>query len=264
MNMLEWNNRAVYKKSRASAMANAIESALSGWTQELDIAMISRIAAKYGAPEDAVVSAMHIVITKRVIESGVRLKPTLRAEHERDGLRVVSQRHNLPPWRLLTYMYPEVKYSVSDELKADYDWARENDADSPLKYDAVKRAADDFENTVGQWLDSAGIGYHTQTDLVKHQTAVHGRAVATPDFLLKEPTRMTVTQHGKRYTRVVNWIDCKNYMLIDVSFIVESARRQAEKYNAAFGPGAFLYRWGFSEGIRMPCVLMDWSGAPGI
>lgn len=210
-------------------------------------------------PPGALVSCVHIIATQRVLRARVDM-PGIRDEYERDGLRMVAARHDLPPWRLLCWMHPEVKYYVSDELKDEYTWALENDVDSPLKYAEMQRAASEFEHTVAQWLDAVNVTYRTQEQLVDEQTAAHGRAVATPDFLFDKPLKIAVTQHGHRRIHTIHWIDCKNYMLFDASFIVTSSRRQAEKYRAMFGEGAFVYRWGFTTGVKLPCLLLDWGG----
>lgn len=80
----------------------------------------------------------------------------------------------------------------------------------------------------------------------------------TPDLTFDPP----ITING----RTVGWIDAKmlyaSCVLQDKNFMPESRLPSiAAKYNAAFGPGAFVFGSGFCDGLRdtVPALLLDSS-----
>ena len=73
-----------------------------------------------------------------------------------------------------------------------------------------------------------------------------------PDILFKEPIILKVD--GVSYT--IRWFDAKNYILINIPFILASLKRQAEKYYKVFGMGAFVFHYGFDSSIKIPGVIM--------
>jgi len=79
----------------------------------------------------------------------------------------------------------------------------------------------------------------------------------TPDFLLDTP----VVINGQR----VHWIDAKNYPMYGSKLVASSLAKQAQKYNKAFGPGAFVFSGGLVCGARISAglLLLDGSGSFG-
>lgn len=73
----------------------------------------------------------------------------------------------------------------------------------------------------------------------------------TPDILFDEPIELEVD--GRVHT--IRWIDAKNYILINVPFMLKSLKKQAEKYIKAFGSGAFVFSHGFDSSIKIPGVV---------
>lgn len=73
----------------------------------------------------------------------------------------------------------------------------------------------------------------------------------TPDILFDQPIIIKID--GNEYP--VRWIDAKNYILIDIPFLIGLLKKQSVKYSKIFGPGAFLFRYGFDESIRIPNVV---------
>ncbi len=83
-----------------------------------------------------------------------------------------------------------------------------------------------------------------------------GEITATPDILFDEPIILELdgTNHE------IRWMDAKNYILIDVPFIIKSLHKQAAKYNTIYGLGAFVFHYGFDASIKIPgAVLLDGS-----
>jgi hypothetical protein len=142
--------------------------------------------------------------------------------------------------------------------------ALENDGENLKKYDELAKSAVDFEQSVEKFLTQQGVGFRTQEQLVKEQTEKYGRAKCTPDFVLEHPLEITLQQNGKKISRRVHWIDAKNYTLTRHNFILDSIRKQAQKYNEEFGSGAFLFHYGFVEGVFLPnTIFLDWSSQDG-
>jgi hypothetical protein len=74
----------------------------------------------------------------------------------------------------------------------------------------------------------------------------------TPDILFDNAIELEVD--GEKH--IIRWIDAKNYILVNIRFIVRSITKQAAKYNDAYGMGAFVFRYGFDSSIKIPGVIM--------
>lgn len=123
-----------------------------------------------------------------------------------------------------------------------------------------------------KYLRGLGLEFQTQEELVEEQKAKHGRAVITPDVLLVKPITLRVTQPDRKVEEhTIRWIDAKNYLLVPAinashlhkltkdhhpsTFIEKSIREQAGRYVQEYGPGAFVFHYGFMDGIKIPGVI---------
>jgi len=104
---------------------------------------------------------------------------------------------------------------------------------------AVVAGARQFEIDLEEALTRHGIRYYTQEDLIPRQQKQYGRAVATPDILLKDLIRVDNNE--------IKWIDCKNYYASYLPYIRKSIEKQGNKYADHFGNGVFLFSLGCSE-----------------
>lgn len=104
-----------------------------------------------------------------------------------------------------------------------------------------------FETKLEKYLSKCGIEYRTEQDIIRD-----GDYPVTPDILFDKPIDIIVD--GKVHT--IAWMDAKNYILINVPFIIRSLKKQASKYNDYFGEGAFVYHYGFDNSIKIPGVIM--------
>ena len=68
------------------------------------------------------------------------------------------------------------------------------------------KAAEAFEAAIQTLLHELGMCFTTQEELIAQQTAMVGRAVSTPDFLL-EDGQETLVINGC----VVQWLEAKNF-----------------------------------------------------
>lgn len=118
--------------------------------------------------------------------------------------------------------------------------------------DLVRQRARNFEIKLEQFLTKLNIEYYTETDIKNNN--IH---TLTPDVLLKEPIDIILNgQHN-----IVHWIDAKNYLLSDTPFIIKSLKIQSEKYNKAFGPGAFVFNHGFDQSINLNTNVLVLDGS---
>ena len=69
-----------------------------------------------------------------------------------------------------------------------------------------KEAAEEFEAAIQALLQSMAMRFTTQEELIQQQTAMMGRAVSTPDFLL-EDGQQTLIVNGYP----VQWLEAKNF-----------------------------------------------------
>lgn len=119
--------------------------------------------------------------------------------------------------------------------------------DSDVDNQKSKNRSVYFENILEKFLDTYNIKYKTETEIKLE--SVHN---LTPDILFDKPIQILV--NDVYYN--IYWIDAKNYCLIDLPFVIKSLKEQAKKYNAAFGPGAFVFSYGFESGIEIDNVLI--------
>ncbi|BCS83339.1 hypothetical protein QLL95_gp0784 [Cotonvirus japonicus] len=109
-----------------------------------------------------------------------------------------------------------------------------------------------FEISLENYLDYENIKYKTEQDIIREKLYN-----LTPDILLEEPILITTNDAKKQK---VNWIDAKNYTLINIPFIIKNLKKQAQKYNNTFGNGAFVFHYGFDESVNIPdTIILDGS-----
>jgi hypothetical protein len=134
------------------------------------------------------------------------------------------------------------------------------DLGSRVNADRIRAGADAFEEEVGRRLRAGGARAVTEA-AARAAAAAEGAPppALTPDFLLARPVRIN--------GRPVGWVDAKNYMLTDSRLTLPGLRKQAEKYVAALGPGAFVFAGGAVAGSALDAVpgltILTWDGGEG-
>lgn len=131
--------------------------------------------------------------------------------------------------------------SLNERDKQQLQLAIDNDIVTDPDNSMKAEAANIFEDKVVKFFKFKGVKLQTQNDLVKEQTELVGRAVLTPDLYF--PDGVKIDGH------VIYWLDAKNYYGADVFYIRDSIKKQADKYNRAYGSGAFVFRYGFSANL---------------
>jgi Protein of unknown function TPD sequence-motif len=84
-----------------------------------------------------------------------------------------------------------------------------------------------------------------------------GRVAALPDIVLRRPIRV--------YDYAINWIEIKNYVGAEVTWITDGLARQTSKYVAEYGAGIVVFTHGYFAGItkyQAPgVIIMDQNSA---
>lgn len=105
---------------------------------------------------------------------------------------------------------------------------------------AVLQSALDYEAEIERQFIQHKVKYKTQEVLTTEQSKRYGAAVSTPDFAFLEP----VYFNGHR----IYWLDVKNYYYVP-GFLSSKLQQQGEKYDQLWGPGALLFRYGYSATV---------------
>jgi len=127
---------------------------------------------------------------------------------------------------------------------------------SPLhlgRTEDVRQSASLFENSIAQYLTRQGICFFTEEEQ-KSMVEEGQKTPPTPDFLLKDPVRLTCHESSCP----IKWIEAK--MFYGASTIPDGSKnavgallRTVRRYIEAHGPGAFIFCFGI--GIRIKNLL---------
>jgi Protein of unknown function TPD sequence-motif len=150
------------------------------------------------------------------------------------------------PKRAISDMIKHPNKITSQDLRQMILLGWQTDSENPGKWVEMIKSSRLFEIEVARLLDGLGVQYQTQEFLAKQQSDVCGRATNTPDFLLLTPIVIR--------DQVIYWIDAKNFIMAGVNFFNRKAREQAGRYLAEFGPGAFLFHYGYVRGAEIDGV----------
>ena len=132
------------------------------------------------------------------------------------------------------------------KIALENDWYASTDQDAQLKKSL------EYEEKVKALLDENNVKYQTQEDLQKLDedniiTSKAGNPL-TPDFLIKSDLFIN--------SEKVNWIDAKNFYGAYTRLNKYKFKKQANKYNRAFGKGALVFSLGFSERLCIENTLL--------
>ncbi len=221
---------------------------------------------------DQALSIRNVVLKDKIIRSHPRMNSQIAeiAKKYQDGASILdlSSKYDFPPVNLLRGIFLHLgmsKHLVYDifankinstELVGrnmeQFRLAEENDAESIINQNRIATLAQNNENLFIAYFQALGIGIKTQNQLVEEQTAEFGRAVITPDILFTD----VVYINGER----VHWIDYKDYIGSNISFLYRSNAEQAARYAKHWGPGALCYRRSFVSSLKIPgAILLDAS-----
>lgn len=231
---------------------------------------LADINRTYGAKIslDQAMSIHHLVLKDKIIKGYGRMNSQIGriAAEYNDGADIcaLSVKWDFPPMNLLRGIFLHNGKPASDMYNlfseadkfgrfdtsmlsgrdlAQFKRAVKRDAYATFNQERVTRLAAENEAKFVDYFRGLGIALRTQEDLVEHQTAIHGRAVITPDILFEDMVYINGV--------LVKWIEFKSYCQTDVDFIYESNLRQLSKYAAKWGIGAMCYQLGLVESIGL-------------
>lgn len=209
-----------------------------------------------------IINLRQTLLKEKVISSYPRMQrmiSRLRAAYSRRDIHHIAHDYDFAPLNMLRSIFmqtysEDVVRSVFNGGPLDrltrrdqkqFKLASAHDSESTITATEVLTRALDAENKFVESL--LHIAHKTQDTLAEEQKEKYGRAINTPDILFLEP----VFINGQR----VNWIDYKDYVGCDVSFLINSNRKQCARYVAEWGPGALVY-WAHVEGLHIDQVQL--------
>jgi len=103
-----------------------------------------------------------------------------------------------------------------------------------------------FEDSVGAYLQRHGIKFYTE-EAQKEMVQKGEKTPPTPDFLLKETIHLD--------SKAVNWVEAKMFygastIPNDTKNAVGGLLRSATKYVDRYGPGAFVFSFGYGSQLK--------------
>ena len=116
-----------------------------------------------------------------------------------------------------------------------------------------KILSEKFEHTLENFISKYHVKFLTETD-IRNNKISH----LTPDILFEQPVTININGINKK----IKWIDAKNFIFIGtyMPFMYKKIINQAKKYYTEFGQGAFVFRYGFVDGINIDgAYLLDGS-----
>jgi len=202
----------------------------------ISIAMIENIKKAY--IREHVIKYHHKIINKL---------DKIRKLYKEDNIIELSNKYQYPPLTLLRLILDKDNKTFTKYINKEYDdKIKERDIKNielGLKYDNFsvvdeKKQLEDatnFEKDIEKILIKNNIKYITQEELVQEQIKKYGKAINTPDFLLK-------TEIDN-----INWIDAKNFYGANTKFNKNKIQKQTEKYIKEYGNGLIIFNLGYSK-----------------
>jgi len=156
-------------------------------------------------------------------------------------LLTLSEKYNIPPYKLAKMINYKIDATTDKQIQ------RADRFTHPKSIQKSQRKAMKFEDTFEKKLLKLKVkNFKTENDLRKLNQPL------TPDFLF--PSGLKVK--GK----TINWIDVKNFYGSANNFTISRLKKQAAKYHNAFGDGCFVFRFNYSEELKIEhCLLLDYK-----
>jgi len=142
---------------------------------------------------------------------------------------------------------------LSKRDKLELEDAIKNDIINLPDQSPIIDAADRFEVDVEACFEK--FPHVTQEHMVKEQTTLYGKAIATPDLHFPEG----VIINGVK----VYWIDAKNFYGANINNIRSSLVKQAKRYTQLYGAGAYIFKYSYATSLTKAfgnnVLLLGWE-----
>jgi len=265
----DWKVSPVALKEEAIMADEVIRKGEFGWLDDERVEEIAQIVKQHKMSLDQALSLRSALLQQKTVYGHGRLQSRSKALARlyKEGVSIVdlSKRFDFPPMNIFRIVLGELKWSKSKikeclrtpsklpkRERKEFEEAEAADRVSNVDQSEVQVKADKFEDILSDWFEEQGVKLRRQPEMVREQSAQHGRPVATPDILFLD--------HVEINGNPVAWIDAKHFYGADVKFQRKKMAAQMSRYINEWGSGAVVYRHGFSANLFMPgCTLLDAS-----
>lgn len=202
--------------------------------------ILDRIAFKYDVPRRVIYSIrnlsriQHEILYPKLTHANEtkidkRIDDICKVIDNKYAIRKIFREINLPAKNVAQYLI--IKLGNKDNLIKIISDFNQNEKISAQR-------AKDFEIKVEKELNNKNINFKNE-----QQLKLDGITDATPDVLLVEPVKINFNNK----IHELKWLDAKNYFFCNVGFIKKSLKKQAKKYNDKYGPGCFVFSYGYDK-----------------
>lgn len=237
-----------------------------GPEQEEDLTFLNGLIASHdNYPSlEALISIRRVELAYISRKSGVRamrhaleLIKSWKSAPTAETILSLSKKYFIPPTIILRQITEDGGLGKSIVNAQTHTTIEKSDLGSRHWNEIIQTKAIAFEDHVGSLLKKAGIEYLSEYDQRQDPTLAKRllprgckATLATPDFLLIHPVKLG---DGRK----IHWIDAKDYIGWESDLLYKKLKKQATKYNDAFGWGAFVFSEGYSDDINLNATLMD-------
>ena len=263
---IQWNTKPVKQRTERQACDLVMIPGEWGFLDDEAVNGIGERLEKHNMSVDQGLSLRKALMQEKAVYGHYKMmnksNTFLKRYENGESVLQLSRRFDFPPvaiFRAILTARGWSKVKIRDSLRAPDKRLTKRDADEFREAEEKDRVtnvdqgetavrADLFEVVLGNYLDTLGIKYRRQEELLNEQKKEHGRPLNTPDFLIMDDLKI----NGK----LIAWIDAKNFYGANVSFAKKKTKKQMNRYIDEWGAGAIVYRHGFCEGMKIPGVLM--------
>lgn len=171
----------------------------------------------------------------------------------------LSKNYDLSPMTIMRYILEKkynskIKELFHNQKKMDeFDQkqlqiASEADIYNQIEQSEQSYEAAEFEKKIEKILALNKIEFQTQEELTTEQVKLYGKAINTPDFLIK--SKLIINNHQ------INWIDAKNFYGSNIDFVKKKIAKQIIKYINTYGSGCIIFKYGFNSNLSFDKVLV--------
>lgn len=201
---------------------------------------------------------------KMIIRHSTLIKNTKKMVEDynnRVDILNISKKYDGSPLNILRIIYKKIYPNLSfktlindngynklnEEDKKQFVKANKNDKYAVINQDKMHEESLLFEKEIEKLLIKNNIKYKTQDMLCEDQLKEHNKCISTPDFLIL--TKFVINNNE------IKWIDAKNFYGANNKFVVNSIKKQTEKYVRLYGNGIIIFKLGCNEKLVFDNII---------